>query len=282
MTGSGAVLSTKPARLALFGRPVHHSLSPLIHQDFARQCGLQVDYALKTCADSEFDGALADFFSTGGLGANITLPFKGQAADCVQQLSPDAAKSGVVNTITVAANGQLAGHNTDGAGFVRDLLHRRNFSIHNRTIVVIGAGGAAQGIIPALQTENPARLLVANRSQKRLDALLRRFSGIETVPLASLPDLPVADLVINATSLGHKGQSVSVEKNLFGAETVAYDLSYSAAAQPFVRACQKAGAAAVYDGLGMLVEQAALAFSLWFGKPVSTEGVYRRLAGHRS
>jgi len=271
-------LSPQVFKLALFGRPVSHSLSPLIHQDFARQHGLRIDYELQSCADSEFSATLKDFFTGDARGANVTVPFKGQAAACVDRLGETAQASGVVNTISVDGNGRLLGHNTDGAGFVQDLQQRQHFPLQNATVLVIGAGGAAQGLIPSLLAEKPGRLIVANRSSGRLQALRTRFREIEMVTLDKLPDLPAFDLIINATSLGHQGLSPPIEKNLFGSGSLAYDLSYGQAARAFLADSSRLGASKVVDGLGMLVEQAAQAFTIWFDRPVSTQRIYQQLA----
>ncbi len=272
-----AQIPVAPFKLALFGRPVAHSLSPQIHRDFASQHGLAIEYGLESCTDSAFSAHLKRFFAHGAHGANVTLPFKAQAADCVDELSEEAALSGVVNTISVDEHGQLVGHNTDGSGFVRDLKQRQQFSLNKASVLVIGAGGAACGIIPSVLADNPARLLVANRSAGRLQAVLQRFKEVEAVPLERLTDLPACDLVINATSLGHQGLSPPLHKNLFAPDGLAYDLSYGSAAQPFLAASRQLGAGTAVDGLGMLVEQAALAFSLWFALSASTAGIYQQL-----
>lgn len=271
-------LSPQVFKLALFGRPVSHSLSPLVHQDFARQHGLRIDYELQSCADSEFSAMLKAFFTGDARGANVTVPFKGQAAACVDRMSATAQASGVVNTISVDSHGRLLGHNTDGSGFVQDLQQRQHFPLQNATVLVIGAGGAAQGLIPSLLAEKPGRLIVANRSSGRLQALRTRFREIEMVTLDKLPDLPAFDLIINATSLGHQGLSPPIEKNLFGSGSLAYDLSYGKAARAFLADSSRLGASKVVDGLGMLVEQAAQAFTIWFDRPVSTQRIYQQLA----
>ncbi len=267
----------EPFRLALFGAPVRHSLSPQIHQHFAGQFDLTVDYALHQPDEKQLPLVLAEFFQHGGHGANITVPYKQAVAQWADELAESASQSLAVNTLVRHADGQLVGHNTDGAGLLRDLTGRHGLSLNNKRILVIGAGGATRGVVPALLHARPAQVVVANRGQQRLRGMRRLFPQIETVALDQLAYLPAFDLIIHATSLGHHGLSPDLPRNLFQAGTVAYDLSYGQAAKPFLRAAQVAGASQGMDGLGMLVEQAALAFSLWFGRKPETEIIYQQL-----
>lgn len=267
----------QPPRLTLFGQPVRHSLSPRIHADFARQFGLTVEYGLVECSAEEFPERFGDFFARGGHGANITVPFKAQAASMVAAMTAQARACGVINTVYRDNAGCLWGHNTDGAGFVTDIWQRHGLRLRQAEVLIIGAGGAARGLIPALLAEQPARLLVANRGLERLRALQRDFPDIETLALERLSTLPVFDLVINATSMGYAGQAPVLNHTLFAEHTLAYDLGYGAAARAFLDVSKALGAGQVTDGLGMLVEQAALAFSCWFGKMPVTDGIYAQL-----
>ncbi len=270
-------IALAPHRLALFGRPVKHSLSPQIHADFARQHGLAVEYRLIESTHESLAEDIQRFFANGGHGANVTVPFKGEAAALVDELSGTADVTQTVNTLSQSTKGGIFGHNTDGPGLIRDFRQRHAQKIHRQRILVIGAGGAAHGILPSLLAESPEQVTVANRSAASLEFLSGIFPFIDTAGLDTLSRLGPYDVVINATSLGHQQRSVSVHPKLFRGDSLAYDLNYGVSAEPFLYACRAAGARRLADGLGMLVEQAALSFALWFGLNVETESVYQRL-----
>ncbi len=267
---------TVDARYAVVGHPVAHSLSPQIHAQFARQTGERVDYAAIDVPPEAF----ADFWRTGpgrGLaGANVTLPLKGLARDLVDQLSERAAEAAAVNTIIRLDQHRLRGDNTDGIGLVRD-LERLEWPLGGRRLLVIGAGGAARGILRPLLDRGPASLTIANRTPARAIALAARF-GSELVPCA-LTELGAAgrfDGVIHASAAGH-AVGLELPATLADKDSWCYDLSYGHAARGFVTWARAAGARTA-EGLGMLVEQAAESFFLWRGVRPDPAPVHRLLS----
>ena len=254
-------------RYAVFGQPIAHSLSPRIHHRFADSLGIALEYRAIEAGPEAFAAALEDFGAQGGCGANVTLPLKEQAAALCRTLSPAARSCGAVNTLLRRDDG-WHGENTDGVGLVRDLDANLGLTLAGRRVLLLGAGGAARGIVPALAAAGIAELVVVNRGIERARALVRDLAGVG--PLMVLPWEALAgagsfDLVVNATSAGRGGDGLALPASLLGSATVAYDLSYGASAQAFLRWAGDAGAAQASDGLGMLVEQAAQAFLLWHG-----------------
>jgi len=263
-------------RYAVIGNPVEHSLSPVIHGEFARQTGERIHYEKLLAPLDAFDETVAGFFAASGRGVNVTVPFKEQAAKWVQRLEGDAVSAGVVNTI-VDRDGAWVGFNTDGVGLVRDITVNQERSLEGRRVLLLGAGGAARGVVRPLLAQNPAELTVANRGVARAQALVAALEdwARETRCGACALDEVTGefDVVINATSAGLAGRG-----DLLAATSVrgafCYDLVYAAGAAqtPFCAWATGAGAGAVSDGLGMLVEQAAEAFRLWRGvRPATAE-----------
>ena len=250
-------------RYAVVGNPVRHSLSPIIHQAFARQCEVTLEYAGILAPLDGFEGCVAQFFEEGGCGLNVTVPFKEQAYQWVTERDPYASVAGAVNTILRSANGYL-GCNTDGLGLLRDLRQNHGISLEGRRLLVLGAGGAVRGILGPLLGANPAQLVIANRTRARAEVLVERLEDprLEVVALDALR--PGYDVIINGTSAGLAGGRPAIAGELFG-NAFAYDMVYGDNSRPYLEHAAAHGAAGVSDGLGMLVEQAAEAFSLWFG-----------------
>jgi shikimate dehydrogenase len=271
------------ARYALFGDPVSRSLSPRIHAAFARQFGIAMRYeAITACAD-EFPALLARFGAEGGCGGNVTAPLKADAARLCRGLSAAAARAGVVNTLVARPDGGFDGDNTDGAGFVADLVRRHGFDLRDARVLALGAGGAVAGVLPALLDAGVREVVIGNRTAARAQALAEGCSGggghVAAATLPELAGLGVFDLVINGTSAAVHGQAFDLPVAVVGPRTLAYDLNYGDAAKPFVAWARAAGARSAYDGLGMLVEQAAIAFSRWHGVVPDTDPVYALLRG---
>jgi len=262
-------------RLAVYGYPIAHSLSPAIHNQFAHQFGLEIEYQAIASTLEEFPDRLQQFADGGALGCNITVPLKLAAFDAAQELSASAQLALAVNTLLFRQPGNWYGTNTDGAGLLRDLLRLLPQGLQDKHILVIGAGGAAAGVIGPLLEQSPARLLIANRQASKAKDLEQRFARFGPVTACSLPELPTArpfDLLINATSLGHEGLAPELPSGSITASSFCYDLNYGPAATPWQQACKLQGAT-YSDGLGMLVEQAALAFELWTGHSPDTAAV---------
>ncbi|GAB3372457.1 shikimate dehydrogenase [Lysobacter rhizosphaerae] len=269
-------------RYAVIGHPVAHSLSPRIHAAFARQTGIGLEYAAIDAAPEDFDAALAAFAAEGGVGANITLPHKLRAAQICTYLSEAAQRAGAVNTLTRAATG-WQGDNTDGVGLVRDLTERHGLDLRARRTLLIGAGGAARGVAPALLDAGIGGLYIVNRTPERADALADMLALPGRVHPRYLKDVGTLgnfDLVINATSAsrGDPLQSLpTLPVNLIAPRGAAVDLSYGEAAIPFLAWARSARAHDCIDGLGMLVEQAAESFQRWHKVRPETDAVYAKL-----
>ena len=263
---------------AVFGNPIAHSKSPAIHAEFARQTGQAITYEARLAAVDGFKAAISEFQKTGGRGANVTVPFKEEAFQLCSQLSERAALAGAVNTLSFE-RGSILGDNTDGAGLVRDITRNLGFSVLGKRILLLGAGGAARGVVAPLLAEYPASLFIANRSEEKALGLAPVFSGIATVDAGNFAKTAgkCFDLVINATSASLSGQALPLPSGLFSAESLAYDMMYGRGETPFMAMARQQGAKACADGLGMLVEQAAEAFFVWRGVRPETESVLNNL-----
>ena len=249
-------------RYAVIGHPVEHSLSPAIHHAFAKQTGQQLRFCKLPAPVDGFRAAAQSFFATGGLGLSVTLPFKGEAFDWVAAARGAALRARAVNCIHLQ-DGRTLGCNTDGEGLIRD-LQALGVEIAGRRLLVLGAGGAVQGILGDLIDAGAGPILIANRTAARARVLPARFPGrVEAVALDDLQ--PRFDLILNGTSAGLQGRGDLIDPAL-ARGAACYDLMYARdGATPFCRWAHAAGAASVADGLGMLVEQAAAAFAIWRG-----------------
>jgi shikimate dehydrogenase len=267
-------------RYAVIGHPVGHSKSPRIHAAFAAQVGHRLSYSALGAPRAGFREACMRFIGQGGRGLNVTVPFKLEALELADVLDPLAAQAQAVNTIVVTGSGALEGHNTDGIGLVRDLTTNLGCVLRGARVLVVGAGGAVRGIVAPLLAEGVAELRVLNRTRATAQALVAAFDVPELALHA--PGDGAYDVVLNATSAGLSGAGVDIPADTVHARTFAYDLSYGAAARPFMAWAHAAGAKGVRDGLGMLVEQAAESFRLWRGVMPDTAPVIRMLDMERT
>ena len=254
-------------RYVLFGHPVAHTRSPQIHALFARQCGQSLRYDAMDVMPDQFLDHARQFFADGGRGANVTFPHKQAALALTAELTPRAKLAGSINTLAVRPSGGLLGDNTDGVGLVRDLVGRMGLFLRGKRILLLGAGGAARGVIAPLLELHPAALMLTNRTVPRLEQVLTVFDPLADslgVMLGVATDGPY-DLVINATSASHAGELPPMPAHAVHAGTVCYDMVYGHEGTAFTRWAQAVGALRAEMGLGMLVEQAAEAFHLWRG-----------------
>lgn len=252
---------------ALFGQPIGHSLSPRIHRRFAGMLGIQLRYDAIETPPEALPARLARFHAEGGSGANLTLPLKEQALALCQQLRPAAQRAGAVNTLIRTAHG-WSGDNTDGFGLICDLGFHLGQRLQGCRVLLLGAGGAARGVAPALLDAGIGKLTLCNRNLARAQALQQALADSGRVAICGFADLAALgpfDLILNATSAAYDGAFPALPPHLPAAGALAYDLSYGQAAQPFLRWAKATGAAGCSDGLGMLVEQAAEAFQRWHG-----------------
>ncbi|MBN8778799.1 MULTISPECIES: shikimate dehydrogenase [unclassified Thiobacillus] len=260
-------------RYAVFGHPIAHSKSPQIHTAFARQTGQDMTYEAILAPLDGFADSVAAFIAAGGRGANVTVPFKEEAFRLASRLSPRAQRAGAVNTLNFDADGIL-GDNTDGAGLVADLTRNLHCTIVGKRVLLLGAGGAARGVIEPLLDQQPAALVIANRTVSRAEELAELFGrGVRACGFDAA-DTPF-DLVINATAASLAGDLPPLSPRVFTPDTMAYDMMYGRDT-PFLDFARTHGARTA-DGLGMLVEQAAEAFHLWRGVRPDTAPVIAAL-----
>ncbi|HVW71435.1 MAG TPA: shikimate dehydrogenase [Steroidobacteraceae bacterium] len=266
-------------RYGVVGHPVSHSWSPFIHAFFARETGQSLTYRLYDFTPEEFPSRVREFFKQGGRGLNITLPHKIAAVDLADELTARAAHAAAVNTFAVRNDGSLLGDNTDGAGLVRDLCDNLGIVITHRQILIIGAGGAARGVLAPLLALSPTEVVIANRTSERAETLARTFEklgAVQGVGFSQVADRPF-DLIINATSASLSGEIPAVPPAVVGPETVCYDMAYGKTDTPFVRWASKLGCTRALQGWGMLVEQAAESFRVWRGVRPATGPVLAAL-----
>jgi len=258
---------------AVIGNPVAHSKSPWIHAEFARQTRQDLDYGRIKAPLDGFARAVDAFRAAGGRGANVTLPFKEEAYRyCHGAVSERARAVGVVNTLMFDGD-RVHGDNTDGIGLLRDLTINLGRTVAGRRVLLLGAGGAAQGVLAPLAAAGPLRLFVANRTAGRARELAQRHGvgggGYDEIASEEF------DLLINATSAGLAGEAPPLPPGVFAAGALGYDMVYGRDT-PFLALARAAGAAAC-DGSGMLVEQAAESFLLWRGVRPDTAPVLAAL-----
>ncbi len=266
---------------AVVGHPVAHSLSPFIHSLFARQTEQSLTYRLMDVAPEQFTERLQEFFTAGGRGVNITLPHKTRALALADALTERARLAGALNTLAVRRDGSLLGDNTDGAGLVQDLSVNLGWPLRDRSILLIGAGGAARGVIAPLLALAPRRIVIANRTAERAVALAAVFAGLGALEGCGFAELAGQrfELVINATSASVTGELPAVPAAAFGADTLCYDMAYGRGDTPFTRWARELGCRDAVPGWGMLVEQAAESFRLWRGVRPLTAPVLAALTG---
>lgn len=271
-----------PDRYAVIGHPIAHSRSPQIHALFARQTRQNMVYDAIDVAPQELARELGDFFASGGRGLNVTVPHKQAVIACCSSLSERVRIAGAANTIVREPAGQLRADNTDGAGLVRDLTGNLRIAVEARRVLLLGAGGAARGVLAPLLALKPRELVIANRNVERAVMLASAFATLGAVRASGFTQLDGIhfDLIVNATAASLQGQVPPLPVSVLGASTVCYDLFYAGATTRFTQWALEHGAAQAHMGLGMLVEQAAESFYLWRGVRPDTAPVLAALAAH--
>jgi shikimate dehydrogenase len=264
-----------PDRYAVIGHPVAHSRSPQIHRLFAQQCQQYMVYSAIDVGPEQLRSWVAKFFAASGCGLNVTVPHKQSLLTLPSRLSERARTAGALNTLVRDAQGQLLGDNTDGIGLVRDLTEHLGVTVTAHRVLLLGAGGAARGVIAPLLELKPAQLTVANRTIERAAALATSFAALGPVRATTLSDLhgSTYDLIINATAAGLQGEVPAVPASVLGKQSLCYDMGYGEQDTAFVRWAREHGAARTSSGLGMLVEQAAESFYAWRGVRPNTASV---------
>ena len=261
-------------RYVVIGNPVSHSLSPAIHAHFASQTKDEIEYGTLLVSPGRFALETRRFFDQGGKGANVTLPFKVDAFHLAQACSARAEIAQAANFLALRS-GVIEADNTDGAGLVADLTRNLGVQLRGKRILIVGAGGAARGVIAPLLAEEPQCVVIANRTIERARDLARRFAAVEAIALDAIP-AGAFDLVMNATSSSTHGEPLALPDRVLGSAGFAYDMAYAGAAKPFVERARALGTQAC-DGLGMLVEQAAESFLLWRGTRPATQAILAEL-----
>ncbi len=259
-------------RYAVIGNPIAHSKSPYIHREFAQQTLQSLTYERLLAPLDGFVQTVEAFRAAGGRGVNVTVPFKEQAFELATSRSARAEAAGAVNTLRFDDGGAY-GDNTDGVGLVRDLRSNHGIMLHGTRMLLIGAGGAARGVVGSLLGEKPQRLVIANRTIEKAHAIAAPFAP--AIEVASYEDLAGQrfDVLINATSASMIGELPPIPEDVYAHANVAYDMVYGAVPTPFQVHAKQLGCPRCFDGLGMLVEQAAESFYLWRGLRPATKPV---------
>jgi shikimate dehydrogenase len=255
-------------RYAVIGNPVAHSQSPFIHAEFARAENLSIRYERLHAATDRFSDVVSAFEKTGGRGLNVTLPFKGDAFRYAGETTERARAAEAVNTLTFR-DGKVLGDNTDGVGLVRDIIENLDFPLRDRSVLILGAGGAVRGVLGPILQEGPASVTIANRTVIKAEALAHHFEALgfghcRAVGYEALEGEHF-DVVINGTSTSLHNELPPIPHGIFTTRSLAYDMVYSSGLTMFLQRAQAENAGMLADGLGMLVEQAAESFLIWHG-----------------
>ena len=259
---------------AVIGNPIGHSKSPLIHTEFAKQTAQDLDYVAIEIPLDDLENSLTKLQADGLKGINITVPFKELAWQIVTTKSEHAQRAGAINTLIFNDDGSLTGDNTDGIGLCRDLVDNHHIELKGKRILLLGAGGAARGVIEPLLSYQPLELFIANRTASKALQLTELFDKFGNINGGGFDDLSGSfDVIINATAASLHGEVPPLPADILKPNSSCYDMMYSDADTAFITWAKQHGAAKTVDGLGMLIEQAAEAFRLWRGIKPDTQAV---------
>ncbi|WP_150139077.1 shikimate dehydrogenase [Candidatus Enterovibrio escicola] len=267
-------------KYVIVGNPITHSKSPFIHTLFARETEQKMTYETLKGSLGSFKEEISVFFTNGGRGCNITVPFKEDAYAIATVLTERACLAGAVNTLKKLDDGGILGDNTDGVGLVHDLLSK-HVRLNGAKILLVGAGGAARGVVYPLLKHNPQQLVIANRRVNKAETLASLFAdhSMDNISASSFEDLSELkfDVVINSTSASLSNQYPNIPASVFDKDTVVYDMVYGSGMTSSNQWAIEMGASRVIDGLGMLVGQAAESFTIWRKIRPKTSQVLRAL-----
>jgi shikimate dehydrogenase len=269
----------KPDQYAVMGNPINHSKSPQIHTAFAQETGQHIIYSAIHVDVGGFSQAVSHFQGHGGKGLNVTVPFKLDAWKLADSLSERAKRAGAVNTLVLGKDGYIEGDNTDGLGLVNDIVEHLKWPIAQQRVLILGAGGAARGVLGPLLEKHPAQLFIANRTASKAVELADLFADMATVEAGGYDSLNGRqfDLVINATAASLQGEVPPLPDDLLSPEGCCYDMMYGNKPTAFMQWAQQHGVRHISDGLGMLVGQAAESFRIWRGVKPSVAPVIKTI-----
>jgi shikimate dehydrogenase len=279
MSGWFTPRSDRTPYYCVVGHPIAHSKSPQIHAAFATQTGRQLVYERVDVLPGNLAAAVAEFRACGGRGLNVTVPMKEEAWSIAARREPNAELAGAANTLWFDSDGRIVADNTDGVGLVRDLKQNHGVVIHGRRLILLGAGGAARGVMPALLAEQPREILISNRTAARAAVLAKHFCAAPNIGVLEWGGAPTqsADVIINATAASLVDELPKLHSAALHTKTVCYDMMYGSTPTAFISWACSRGIETAFDGLGMLVEQAAAAFAIWHGIVPSTAPVIAAL-----
>ena len=265
-------------RYVVIGNPIAHSQSPFIHNEFARQTLQSIQYKTLLSPLNSFQETVEQFVAVGGLGANVTVPFKEQAFNICGVLSDSAKNARAVNTLSLTIDGKLRGDNTDGYGLVTD-LQKQFGTLEDKRILIVGAGGASRGCIFPLLTAKVRHIVITNRTESKANKLIKEFNNdrISQSSFANLIKQPEFDVIINATAASLSGTVPALPKGIVNSRVNCYDMVYAGKPTAFMTWAASQNVKKMSDGLGMLVYQAAKSFEIWTGVEPNTEHVLKKL-----
>ncbi len=262
---------------AVVGNPIKHSKSPVIHQHFAQQTDQKLEYHALLFPQDKFVESLRALSDEGFKGVNVTVPFKEDAFRLVDEMSPRAARAGAVNTLVIHAD-KVQGDNTDGDGLVNDLINNLGHSLSDARVLLLGAGGACRGVLEPILNQKPSEIVIANRTESKAEVLAESFQDLGQLRASGFEDLDGQfDIIINGTSASLSGEVPAISGSVFKTDSVAYDMMYGAEETAFLSWAKDQGCNQGYDGLGMLVEQAAESFFIWRGVRPETKEVIQAI-----
>ncbi len=281
MQGCPGVINAMKDRYAVIGHPIAHSKSPDIHSAFAAQTDQDIEYEAIEAPLDGFKDTVSELVAKGYKGVNVTVPFKFEAFQLASQLRMQAKQAGAVNTL-LFSDGSIIGENTDGIGLVRDIEQNLHKPILSKRVLILGAGGAAEGVLHPILNAAPSQLVIANRSVSKAIAMIEKVKDLVQYRSIVFGACAFAelkgqkfDIIINATSVGLQDARLPIPDDIFADGSLAYDMMYGKDT-PFMKQAREAGAVVV-DGLGMLVEQAAEAFYCWRNVRPHTKPIIDRL-----
>ena len=266
-------------RYTVIGQPIAHSLSPVVHHLFGDLTQRKINYTRTEATPETFEQVVRDFQASGAKGCNVTAPFKELAVKVCDRVAPHALRAGSVNTIHMQRDGALVGHSTDGPGLVADIQTNYRLNLREKRILLLGAGGAARGVVEPLLATQPASFHIANRTASKAQTLADMFGADGSITAGgydALADDKTFDVIINATTPSADGGRPQIPDNVISAQSLAYDMTYASRDTDFMRWGAAQGASSC-NGLGMLVEQAAESFFIWEGVRPKTRLVFPRL-----